>query len=241
MENSIKVPDKQSEFIKLSKINWSRSSQKILDNLTVDIPSTGVTVLLGANGAGKSTLLSVLAGIRSPDSGHIELAQFNKTFLMPEPAVFYPNLTVQEQLMFVAGLFHVESASLQVEKLIIQWQLQTVKLKLTKHLSLGFRQRLSLAQLALTDAEVMLLDEPMNGMDPEVMTVFKKQVLLWKVSKSLVLATHIMHEAEALADWVVVMFRGRVIHSAAYQHDISFSDIYQQAIESLSSSHQRQS
>ena len=237
MENSIKEPDTQNEFIKLSKISWSKSGQKILDNLTVDIPSKGVTVLLGANGAGKSTLLSVLAGIRSPDSGTIEMAPLNKTFLMPEPAVFYPNLTVQEQLMFVAGLFDVKPALLQVEKLIIQWQLQTVKLKLTQHLSLGFRQRLSMAQLALTDAGVMLLDEPMNGMDPEVMAVFKNQVMQWKVSKSLVIATHIMHEAEALADWVVVMFRGRVIYSAAYQHDISFSDIYQQAIASLSPSH----
>jgi ABC-type multidrug transport system ATPase subunit len=191
-------------------------------------------VLLGANGAGKSSLLSVLAGISAPDLGVVEMSTSSKAFLMPEPAAFYPQLTVQEQLMFVAGLFDIEGAAQLVDELMSHWQLQAVKKKLTKQLALGYRQRLSLAQLALSDAEVMLLDEPMNGMDPEIMTVFKQQVMQWKINKSLVVATHIMPEAEAMADWVVVMFQGRIIHSAAYHHDISFSEIYQQSIAALS-------
>ncbi len=198
-------------------------------NLT--LPQPGLTVLLGANGAGKSSLLQVLAGISLPDSGTLELGADSRAFIMPEPAAFYPQLTVQQQLAFVLSLSDELISPNRLEALLQQWQLTHVADKLTQHLSLGYRQRLSLAQLSASAADLLLLDEPMNGMDHEILTAFKAQVQQWKQSKSIVMATHIMHEAQDLADWVVVMELGQVIHSAAYDGKQSFSSLYQQALQ----------
>ncbi len=218
--------------MKLNKLHLSRSKQVILQHVSAEFPVPGVVVLLGANGAGKSTLLSVLAGVSQVDSGSIEMGRLNDVFLMPEPAAFYPQLTVTEQLEMVANLNQKNHVDQVVNSAIEHWKLNPVASKLTKHLSLGYRQRLSLAQLMVSEADLLLLDEPMNGMDPEVVAVFKSQINQWKVSKCIVMATHIMHEAQEMADWVVVMHQGRVIHSAPYRNQQDFHDIYQLAIQS---------
>lgn len=225
--------DNTAEFskqLKLKQINLSRSGQKILAGVSLDLPAQGVTVLLGANGAGKSSLLKVLAGISQMDSGSFELEGQAGVFLMPEPAVFYPHLTVHEQLQLVASQCGNHNAQAILDALN-EWQLMKEQDKLTSHLSLGYRQRLSLAQLTVSGAHLWLLDEPMNGMDPAVMAIFKQRILNWKQRHQVVMATHIMHEAQDLADWVVVMHQGRVLYSAAYQPGTSFSELYQQVLD----------
>ncbi|WP_223789202.1 ATP-binding cassette domain-containing protein [Marinicella meishanensis] len=235
--------DKATEFskqLKLKQINLTRSGQKILDDVTVELPTPGITVLLGANGAGKSSLLRVLAGISQPDSGSGSMSDSGGAFLMPEPAVFYPHLTVTEQLQFVADQSAMTPTT-SIDEVLSAWQLQAEANKLTAHLSLGFRQRLSMAQLTLSQAGLLLLDEPMNGMDPEVMMLFKQQVANWRQAQTVVMATHIMHEAEAMADWVVVMHRGRVLHAAAYHQEQPFNELYQgvmQQFHAVSVDHQ---
>lgn len=218
--------DKQ---LKLNALSLSAYVQKILADVTIDLPNPGVTVLLGANGAGKSSLLNVMAGIISPSSGEFNQHDIRTVAYMPEPASFYAHLTVREQLGFIAHLYAASEAS--VDQVIELWQLSDQENKLTKHLSLGYRQRLSLAQLSLADADLLLLDEPMNGMDPEVMAVFKQQVSHWRENKAVVMATHVMHEAAQLTDWVVVMQRGEVVYSAPYQNE-NMNELYQQAIDS---------
>lgn len=217
--------------MKLKQLCLTRSNKLILNNLTVELPGTGVTVLLGANGAGKSSLLNVVAGISELSSGHLQLEKNTVVSLMPEPAVFYPQLTVQEQLAFVATLYEVDQVDESVSLAIETWQLAEVKHVLTKHLSLGYRQRLSLAQLSVSHADLWLMDEPMNGMDPDVLAVFKTQIKAHKQTKAIIMATHIMHEAQELADWVVVMHQGQAIHSAAYDQQTQFYELYQQTIK----------
>ena len=237
MESSIQT----AKQLKLNKLCLARSKQKILHGIDVELPTPGVTVLLGANGAGKSSLLNVLAGISLPDSGQIIRTDLSDSYLMPEPASFYPHLTVLEQLRFVAEQCQTLDDD-WISAVMSAWQLEHEAQKLTSQLSLGYRQRLSLAQLAVSDAEVLLLDEPMNGMDPAIMSLFKEQMHIWQQNKTVVMATHIMHEAQDMADWVVVMHQGHVIQSSAYQHQISFNQLYQNAIkhhhQSLPSDHE---
>ena len=227
----------QANFMKLNNLCLSRSKQLILNNLNVEFPINGVTALLGANGAGKSTLLSVLAGISQHDSGDFDRCGINDVFLLPEPAAFYPHLTVKEQLSFVTESFNPNDHDDIVNEAMTMWQLDGVSKKMTQHLSLGYRQRLSLAQLTVSNADLLLFDEPMNGMDPELMMAFKSQINLWKKSKSIIMATHIMHEAQEFADWVVVMNQGQIIYSAAYDNDCDFHDIYQQAMQFQAKDH----
>lgn len=216
--------------MKLNKVCFLRSKQKILDQLHAEWPDAGLVVLLGANGAGKSSLLNILAGVDVPDSGQVLMRPNLTKFLMPEPAKFYPNLTVSEQLALVAHISNQQMTKATMQALLSDWQLTAMADKLTQHLSLGYRQRLSLAQLELSAADVLLMDEPMNGMDPKVMSVFKEKIMDWKTDKSIIMATHILHEAESMADWVVVMEQGRIIHSAENDQTQSFHEIYQQAI-----------
>jgi len=220
-----------AKYMKLKQLCLSRSKQMILRNLNAEFPSTGVTVLLGANGAGKSSLLNVIAGVSTLDSGEVEKNDSTSVCLMPEPAVFYPHLTVREQLNFLAELFNNKKDQNLIEVALDVWQLEAVKDKLTQHLSLGYRQRLSLAQLMVSQAGIWLLDEPMNGMDPEVLSVFKMQIQAMKKSKTIIMATHIMHEAQELADWVAVMHNGQIIYSEPYDNAITFHDLYQKAIQ----------
>ncbi len=234
MENSKTSQDNEVKRMKLKQLCVIRSGQKLLQNLTLDLPGTGVTVLLGANGAGKSTLLNVMSGISEFDSGEIFDLEQTSVCLMPEPAVFYPQLTVKEQLSYTAHIFDQGKDLEVVESALKLWQLQAVSSQLTQHLSLGYRQRLSLAQMTVSGAVLWLLDEPMNGMDPEVLMTFKQQIKKLKSSKAIIMATHIMHEAQDLADWVVVMHQGRAVFSEAYDNKSQFHDLYQQAISNMS-------
>ena len=222
--------------MKLNQVFLKRSKQIILDHLQLELPAQGVVVLLGANGAGKSSLLAVMAGLSEIDAGELDRGDIKQAFLMPEPASFYPHLTVREQLQFVAALNDVSNASKQVEQQLDQWHLLPVADKLTQHLSLGYRQRLSLAQLDLVDAD-LLLDEPMNGMDPDLLQAFKQRLKQWQQHKLVVMATHIMHEAQAHADWVVVMAAGQVKYTAAYQHTEDLAHIYQTALTGEAARH----
>ncbi len=225
MEKALNA-DKQ---LKLKALSLTRSVQNILTDLTVELPTPGVTVLLGANGAGKSSLLKVLAGIIEPSTGEIEVGGLKTFAYMPEPANFYPNLTVCEQLEFVSTLYNGNNE--RVKQAIDTWQLGNQVNKLTKHLSLGYRQRLSLAQLSVADADLLLMDEPMNGMDPVVMQTFKQQIKQWCQTKAVIMATHIMHEAQAMADWVAIMHQGRIIHTTEYNNQ-NLNELYQTAINS---------
>lgn len=222
-----------AKHLKLKGLCLSRSGEKILSNVSLNLPSPGVSVLIGANGAGKSTLLKVLAGINSPDSGELSMCSMSR-FYMPEPAVFYPRLSVLEQLEFVAGLF--EASADKVSEAVSTWQLKNQQHKLTKHLSLGYKQRLALAQLSLSDTNIFLMDEPMNGMDPDVLDVFKQQVANWKQSKTLIIATHVMQEVAYLVDWVVVMHQGKVVSTEPFQSGQSLSQIYHQSLKSIDTS-----
>jgi len=217
--------------MKLNKVCFIRSKQKILNNLSDEWPDQGVVILLGANGAGKSTLLQVLAGITQPGSGEVDKNGLNGCFMMPEPAKFYPSLSVGEQLLFVAKQFHKNYSEQQLKSILSSWQLTDHENKLTKHLSLGYRQRLSLAQLEASDADLLLLDEPMNGMDPAVMQIFQEKVAQWRNNKLVVMATHVMQEVQELADWVVIMERGTILHSAAVESDSDLKELYHKVIK----------
>jgi len=219
---------KNANSMKINQLCLTRSGQEILQQMSADIPDTGVVVLLGANGAGKSTLLEVMAGLLQPDRGEVQGLHTLSRYLLPEPAVFYPYLTVREQLQFVA--WQMQRGAIDLAPVLQRWGLSAMAGRLTRQLSLGYRQRLSLAQLDVSAAAVLLMDEPMNGMDPQVMTDFQHQVMQWKADKLIVIATHIMQEIEALADWVVVMHQGQLITSRAHDPKLGFQTLYQQAV-----------
>lgn len=220
MENNI-----DSVIIKIQNLSLKRAGRVLIDGLNVSLPSSGLITLLGANGAGKSTLLRLLAGVSIATEGTISHRHDLTTGWMPEPARFYRQLTVEDQLLLQADLLALPEPEQAVQKVLSDWRLDTVKNQRTEHLSLGFRQRLSLAQALLAPVDILLLDEPMNGMDPDLMQQFKHFLADFKQHKLVLMATHLMAEVSELADQVMVMHQGQLLAQQNFQQTLTSVDL----------------
>ncbi len=222
-------------FVETKKLTLKKQNQLILDQVNLSLADQSITVLLGANGAGKSTLLRVLSGLYSIDSGVIDWHKKgaspnpHRVAYVSEPAVFYPHLTVEEQLLFHAGSHKL--LPMNAEQALAQWGLSDVAKKKTNHLSLGYRQRLALAQALMQRPRLLLLDEPMNGMDPELMSLFKSEVIKIKQHCCVVMASHLLHMMDDWVDDVVVMAQGRVVSQETKHPDKNLYQMYQECID----------
>nr|WP_281347664.1 ATP-binding cassette domain-containing protein [Marinicella rhabdoformis] len=211
-----------------------KHNQTILDQLDISIHDQAITVLLGANGAGKSTLLQALSGVFAPYSGQLSWPKSGKPpesqriAYVSEPAVFYSHLTTEEQLLFHAGSHHLLPRN--AEQALAQWHLSAVAKKKTGQLSLGYRQRLALAQAFMLRPRLLLLDEPMNGMDPDLMSLFKQEVTKIKPHCCVVMASHLLHLMDDWVDHVVVMAQGKVLSQQHVVKDKSLYQVYQETM-----------
>lgn len=202
---------KDSDIIQLHDLTVRRRGRVLIDGLNASFPATGLVVLLGANGAGKSSLLRLLAGVSEAGRGEINCAPGIKIAWMPEPVRFYGQLTVLQHLRLQADLLALADSERAVQKVLTEWHLDGVKQQRTEHLSLGYRQRLSLAQALLAPVDVLLLDEPMNGMDPDLMQQFKAFLSEFKQHHLVIMATHLMAEVGPLTDRAMVMHQGQLL------------------------------
>lgn len=221
-------------YIQAKNLTFKKHNQAILDQLDIAIPDQAITVLLGANGAGKSTLIQVLSGLLANHSGELlwlksgKPPEGHRIAYVSEPAVFYPHLTTEEQLLFHAGSHKLLPRN--AEQALAQWNLSAVAKKKTGQLSLGYRQRLALAQAFMLRPRLLLLDEPMNGMDPELMDLFKQEVTNIKPHCCVVMASHLLHLMDDWVDHVVVMAQGRVLSQQAVVDDKSLYQVYQETL-----------
>ena len=182
-----------------------------------------IIALLGANGAGKSTLIKVLAGVISPDSGDAKLegdsvvknrqvAQRRIGYL-PEAVSGFENLTVLEFIEMSANWHGIQVDVLPnvISKCDTLFGLKPVYCELLGNLSKGWRQRAWLAQCFVSDPSIMFLDEPTDGLDPLQKIAIRKQIKIAGKRKTILMSTHILEEAEALCDRVLVVSNGRIV------------------------------
>ncbi len=177
--------------------------------------------LLGTNGAGKTTTIKMLSGLILPTDGEIiiEGMDMKKDTLKikeilnvsPQETAVAPNLTVKENLEFMAGVYQIENKETKINELIKQFRLNEVLDKKAKTLSGGWQRKLSIALSLINDPHILFLDEPTLGLD----VIARKE--LWKVIEGLkgkitvILTTHYMEEAESLSDRVGIMSDGKLI------------------------------
>ena len=183
-----------------------------------------ILALLGPNGAGKTTTMKILTGFMDADGGTVEidgevLTNKNRQKLqskigyLPENAPLYPELNVYEHLDFAASVHQIPSH--EKEKAIRQVA-KTCSLidKMyfdISELSKGYKQRVGLAQALIHDPEILILDEPTTGLDPNQIIEIRAFIDQLRTEKTIILSTHIMQEVEAIADRVVVINRGNVV------------------------------
>lgn len=193
--------------------------QKALDEVSFSIKKGEIVGFLGPNGAGKSTLMKILTGYLQPSSGEAAVNGFNleKELLkaqqsigyLPEHNPLYTDMYVREYLAFNASIYNVPKA--RIEEVIHQTGLLPEANKKIEQLSKGYRQRVGLANALLHDPEVLILDEPTTGLDPNQLVEIRELIRETGKKKTIFLSTHIMREVEALCERVIIINKGKIV------------------------------
>ena len=174
--------------------------------------------LLGPNGSGKSTLISLLIGLRTPHGGHIRRANAKVPVIawVPQEYAFYPELTCQENVDFFASMLVLSSAeaSRRTEAAISSCMLQEFSHRRARYCSGGVRRRLNLAIALLQQPDVLLLDEPTAGVDPQSRAFLLDRVHdLVRTGTSVLYATHYMEEVSKVCSHILLLDHGKVLAS----------------------------
>jgi ABC-2 type transport system ATP-binding protein len=195
-----------------------------VDGLSLEVPAGEIYALLGPNGAGKTTALKMIAGLLQPDAGAISIFDVDArtapldakriTAWLPDEPLIYERLTPWEHLDFVAGLWELPAhdAEIRAETLLRRLDLWSVRNQRCGGFSRGMKQKTALAAALLHEPQLLLLDEPLTGLDAlvarEVKDLLRELALK---GASLVLTTHILEVAERMADRIGVLRHGRLL------------------------------
>lgn len=208
------------EVIELTKIY---GKQKALDRVSFTAEKGQVLGFLGPNGAGKSTTMKIATGYLIPDEGDVRIngisvlekpKEVSKLVgYLPEHNPLYLDMYVREFLNFVGGIYGMSGDVLKnrIEELIPLCGLEREAHKRIGQLSKGYRQRVGLAKALIHDPEVIILDEPTTGLDPNQLVEIRKLIKDISQDKTLILSTHIMQEVEAICDKVVIINQGQIV------------------------------
>jgi ABC-2 type transport system ATP-binding protein len=209
-------------YCKLDHIHKSFGKQQVLKDISLEIPSGQVLGLLGPNGAGKSTLMKILIGLWKPNAGSVE-APSNIGYL-PENNPLYEDMYVVEYLLFMARITMRDASAKEqkerVENLIERVGLTPERHKHIRALSKGYRQRVGLAQALIGNPDLLILDEPTTGLDPNQLVDIRNLIRQVGKDRTVILSTHIMQEVREMCDRVVVLSQG-VIQADQATEDIT--------------------
>ena len=192
-----------------------------VNNLNLKINEGELFSLLGVNGAGKTTTIKMLTTLIKPTSGIVkvlgyrsidEKGMIRKSInVSPQETAIAPNLTVLENLDFMAGVYKIKNKKERIDKLIKDFKLEDVIKQKAKTLSGGYQRRLSIAISLINDPKVLFLDEPTLGLDVLARSELWDIIRELKKEKTIVLTTHYMEEAESLSDRIGIIKEGKLI------------------------------
>lgn len=195
-------------MIAIEHINKSFGAQQVLKDINLEIPAGQVLGLLGPNGAGKSTLMKILIGLWKADSGSVSVPA--RIGYLPENNPLYEEMYVAEYLQFMAKMTNDKCQMTNVDALIDRVGLTPEKHKHIRELSKGYRQRVGLAQALLGDPELLILDEPTTGLDPNQLVEIRALIRSLGKERTVILSTHIMQEVREMCDRVVILDHGQI-------------------------------
>lgn len=205
--------------IEVSNISKSYGTQKALDGISFSVKKGEIVGFLGPNGAGKSTLMKILTTYISADEGTASVNGHNVNTdqkavqlsigYLPEHNPLYLDLYVREYLAFNADVYKV--AKERIEEVIVLTGLSPESHKKISQLSKGYRQRVGLANALLHNPDVLILDEPTTGLDPNQLVEIRNVIKNAGKDKTIFLSTHIMQEVEAICDRVIIINNGKIV------------------------------
>ncbi len=210
-------------MIKIEKLTKYYGELKAVDSVSFEIQKGEILGLLGPNGAGKTTIYRILTGYLSPTSGSIKVKDFNiydnlieiKKLIgyLPEAAPIYQDMLVFDYLNYIADIRRVEKDKklAHLRELADLCSLNEVMHFSIDELSKGYRQRVGIAHALMGDPEILVLDEPTSGLDPNQIVETRDIIRRIGKEKTIVFSTHILSEAEATCDRVVIIDQGKIV------------------------------
>jgi ABC-2 type transport system ATP-binding protein len=205
--------------INVSHISKTYGAQKALNDVSFAIEKGEIVGFLGPNGAGKSTMMKILTTFLKASEGSATVNEFNviedtiavkkSVGYLPEHNPLYLEMYVREYLEFNARIYKISKA--EIERVIERTGLSSEAHKKIEQLSKGYRQRVGLATALLHDPDVLILDEPTTGLDPNQLIEIRELIKNVGKEKTVLLSTHIMQEVEAICDRVIIINKGVLV------------------------------
>ena len=209
--------------IQIQGLTKKYGTQKAVDNISFEVKTGEILGFLGPNGAGKTTTMKVITCFMAPSDGNVEVAGHSiyedqdaikkKIGYLPESNPLYYDMYVLEYLQFVAELQMVpkEQVKSRITEMVRVCGLNVEKHKKIGELSKGYRQRVGLAQAMIHNPEILILDEPTTGLDPNQIVEIRKLIRELGREKTVILSTHILPEVEATCDRILIINKGKIV------------------------------
>lgn len=231
---------KEDLLLSIKDLSKSFGKRKVLDHISFDIQKGKITGFLGPNGAGKTTTIKLLLGLIKKGAGQIELngkeiqdpksLRFKITIgsLMEFP-FFYSNLTARENLKLLALSDNYQIDERRIDDLLNLVDLKNDRNRQIKTFSFGMKQKLAIADALLNDPELLILDEPFTGLDPNSIDSLNKILKNFvKNNGTIFISSHILSEVEDLCNWIILINKGKIIHQGELK-----SLIYQKSLKEV--------
>jgi ABC-2 type transport system ATP-binding protein len=199
----------------------SYGEQKAVNEVSFSVGKGEIVGFLGPNGAGKSTTMKIITGYLEPDKGNISVCGISvkdhpleikkKIGYLPEANPLYYDMYIREYLDFIAGVHAIPEPVKKIEEVIDLTGLRPESAKKIGQLSKGYKQRVGLAAALIHDPEVLILDEPTTGLDPNQIIEIREVIRKLGRDKTVLFSSHILQEVEALCDRVIIISKGQLV------------------------------
>ncbi len=217
-------------MIEVKHVTKKYGKSVAVEDISFSINDGEIVGLLGPNGAGKSTTMNILTGYIEQTSGEVIIEGYNtlkkprkakkQIGYMPEGVPLYTDLTVKEFVTYMAELKQVDKKTRKekVQKILEQTGLQEVENKLTKNLSRGYKQRVSMAGALVGEPKILILDEPTVGLDPKQITEIRNLIKELGKTHTIILSSHILSEVSQICNKVIIINKGKIIATDTPEH-----------------------
>ncbi|HIG32408.1 MAG TPA: ATP-binding cassette domain-containing protein [Flavobacteriales bacterium] len=207
--------------ININKVNKFYGKQQALADVSFTLNKGEVVGFLGPNGAGKSTLMKIITCYLQQDSGKVQVCNLDtqeqdlkvkaKIGYLPEHNPLYTDMYIKEYLSFVGSIYKIDNLKNRIAEIIQQTGLTTEQSKKIKELSKGFKQRVGLAAALIHNPEVLILDEPTTGLDPNQLVEIRNLIKDVGKDKTVLLSTHIIQEVDKMCNRVIIINKGKIV------------------------------
>jgi ABC-2 type transport system ATP-binding protein len=207
--------------IEVTNLSKMYGQQKAVDSISFRVDKGEIVGFLGPNGAGKSTTMKIITGFLKQDGGEAVVCGVNvkdkpletksRVGYLPEANPLYYEMYVREYLDFIADIHQVDNKKQRIEEVILMVGLSVESKKKLGQLSKGYKQRVGLAAALIHDPEVLILDEPTTGLDPNQILEIREVIRKLGQHKTVLFSSHILQEVEAVCDRVVIINKGRLV------------------------------